>query len=133
VLLAVAVVSLAAIGARADSRAPIHGLDGVGRLSTVSAISTAFDSFRSRIVGTARTIRERVSLQLASSADDLDSADELGPIDPLTMPEAVIKVRSRYEPRDTRLAPPSPERSESSGIPAGCVSAGARTSTPRSC
>jgi hypothetical protein len=135
VLLAVAVVSLAAVGARADSLAPIHGLDGVGRLSTVSAISTAFDSFRSRIVGTARTIRERVSLQLAGSADDLEQgADELArPIDPLTMPEAVIKVRSRYEPRDTRLAPPSPERLESSGVPAGCVSAGARTSTPRSC
>src|SRR6478672_1396868 len=57
VLLAVAVLCLGTIGARADVLAPSHGLNRVVRLSTTSAISTAFDSFRSRIVGTAATLR----------------------------------------------------------------------------
>jgi hypothetical protein len=117
VLLAVAVVCLGAIGARADFVAPSHGLNRVVRLSTASAISTTFDSFRSRIVGTARTIRERVSLQLPGSARDLEQgADESAPPnDPPTVPDAVVKVKSRYErPIDVGFALPSPERSESS-------------------
>jgi hypothetical protein len=116
-LLAAAVSSLATIGARADSLAPGHGLNRVVRLSPSSAISTAFDSFRSRIAGTAHTIRERLSLQLAGSAQDLEQlADELAPpTDLQTMPDAVVTVKSRYErPSRPQLALPAPEGSESS-------------------
>jgi hypothetical protein len=80
VLLAVAALCLGAIGARAEFRAPSHGLNRVVRLSTRSATSAAVDSFRSRIIGSARTIRARVSLQLAGSAPELEQgADEFAP------------------------------------------------------
>jgi hypothetical protein len=116
-LLAVAVSSLATIGARADSLAPGHGLNRVVRLSPTSAVSTAFDSFRSRIVGTVHIIRERVSLQLAGSAQDLEPVADAPaqPIDVQTIPDAVIRVKSQYErPNRPQLARPAPEGSESS-------------------
>jgi hypothetical protein len=88
-LLAAAVLSLATIGARAEALAPSHGLNRVVRLSTISAISAALDSFRSRIVGTAHALRHRAALQPAGSAHDLEQrGDEFArQVDLPAMPE----------------------------------------------
>jgi hypothetical protein len=77
-LLAMALLGLASIGARAEFVAPSHGLTRVVRLPTTTAISAAFDSFRSKIVGTVHTIQHRAALQSAGSALDREQgADEL--------------------------------------------------------
>jgi hypothetical protein len=88
-LLAVALVSLATIGLRAESLAPSHGLNRVVRLSAPSAISTALDSFRSKMVGTANAIRHRALPPPTGAADDLAyGADELvRPVDMHTVPQ----------------------------------------------
>jgi hypothetical protein len=88
-VVAVAVLSLATIGVRAESRAPGHGLHHVVRLSAPSAISTALDSFRSKIVGTALAVRHRVLPEPAGTADGFAyGADEfVRPVDMHAMPQ----------------------------------------------
>jgi hypothetical protein len=111
-LLAVAVLSLATVGARADALAPSHGLNRVVRLSTTSAVSTGFDSCWSRIAGSARTLRERVSARLVGSPPELED-DVAVAMDQRATAETVIKVKTEYEPPNRgQLALPSPEGSE---------------------
>jgi hypothetical protein len=116
-LLAVSGAILVTIGASADFVAPSHGINWVVRLSPVSAISTAFDSFRSRVLGTSRTVRERVSRRMVGSARDLDrgTGEFAGPVDLLTLPDAVIRVKAEPEaPNEPPMARPSPDRTEAS-------------------
>jgi hypothetical protein len=88
-LLAVAVLSLATIGVRAEFLAPSHGLDRVVRLSTSSAVSTAIDSFWSKMVGTAKAIRHRALPPPTSVGDDRAYGAEefVRPMDMHTMPQ----------------------------------------------
>src|SRR6266542_3364924 len=69
-LLAVALASLITIGVRVDARVPSHSMTRVVWLPTAAAVSATLASFRSRIIGTAYAIRERVQPQAAADAHD---------------------------------------------------------------
>jgi hypothetical protein len=94
-LLVVAVLSLVAITARADSVAPSHGLKGVIRLPTTAAISTSLESFRARVVGTThaiRPIRPRAPQRSSGSANVVEHGPDefVRPVDVNTMPDRAM-------------------------------------------
>jgi hypothetical protein len=93
-LLAVALASLVTIGVRVGARAPRHSMTQVVRLPTAAAVSATVDSFRSRIIGTARAIRDRVQPQPAAESHDHDE----------TTDESVRRVDLRTTP-ETAMSP----------------------------
>lgn len=72
VVLVAAAATLAVIALRADAVAPSHGLRYVVRLPFPAAVATSLESFRSRLVGSARALWEwkPTALPAVEEADD---------------------------------------------------------------
>ena len=73
---ATAAASLALVWARADRRARSHALTHVVRLSAKGAATATWDSWRSRVGGTARAVRDRLWSSTPAVDDDVDREED---------------------------------------------------------
>jgi len=116
VLLACAACSSVVVAARADSRAPLHGLRRAVRLPMRTTISATLESFRSRLVGTLRSVVPRRPAPTPAALDEADDEPDDEPDDEAVAwwgttssptPVVAAPIRSARVPADESGDPPS--------------------------